>query len=263
MKNISRYLWNELMYFMQNNTKNSAEYAIALELVNRFEEISQMKIEEIAHNANVTPSTVSKFCKKLGFEGYNDLKACLPDIPFNDSKIAHIRESYPREQYMDAFLIYDSQLTTLILNNIGKNLNAQKLSQDIIETKSVCIISPDYASSAAVIFIKTCNCEGIDCFKIARKSDHDFIIKLTKSCSVVIVISTTGEWIEENSDLIDVLKHQDNQIYVVGSSTILHTQDESDTLIPIVLGEELTVLDSHYNSSRFYTLFFAYLSLSI
>lgn len=262
-KNIHRYIRNELMYFLQNTTKNSAEYSIALELIKRMDHIPYMKIDEFAYITNVTPSTISKFCKKLGYRGYNELKDVIEKLPHNESHISFIRKNYTKNEYLDLFLEYDASLSKSFFDHLKNNTRVHSLSSVISQSHSVCVISPDYPSSSVLIFARTCFDNDIDCFKISRKSDHDLIINLTRNTEIILILSTTGEWITSSSSLITALIEHKSKIFVIGSNSMPQVISSFPELIPITLEDEYILLDSHYNSSRFYSLFFIYLSLTI
>lgn len=263
MKNSAQYFWNDLIYFLQANTKNTADYNIAVEFLKRIDEIPNSKIEEFAYHANVTPSTITKFCKKLGFDGFNELKDLLAKLEEEESQIDYIRKNYKKEQYEDAFLIYDSRLTTLFFDNLKKNKNANHLSELINSSTNICVISPDYASNAIVSFAKTCKLEGKNILKLARKTDPDLILELTKNTEVLMIVSSTGKWLAQEKEFLMQLHHTGLTTFVIGANEMPPALAALPNFIPVVISEEASLLNSHYTSSRLYALFFVYLSLQL
>ena len=252
MDNSAQYLWNDLMYFLQSNTKNSADYNIALEFLKRMDDIPHSKIEEFAYHANITPSTITKFCKKLGFDGFNEIKEKLASLEQTESQITYIRNNYLPEQYEDAFLIYDSRLTTLFFDGLKNDSNVDKLLNLIVEGKTICILSPDYSANAVISFAKTCYENNIKCFKISRRADEDLIIELAKSSDLLIVVSSTGKWIDLSKDLLTRIRELSIPMFLVGSDTVIEASKDYDFISPIGIGDEIVLLNSHYNSSKLY-----------
>lgn len=60
--------------------------------------ISYMRIREVATEAHVSTTTVLRFCKKIGCDGYAEFKLKMKE--YNKQKnINKISETYPKSEY--------------------------------------------------------------------------------------------------------------------------------------------------------------------
>lgn len=74
------------------------ETEIAAYILHHKEKIPEMSIIELAHSTNASKSAVHRFCKRIGFHGFNELKvAASKDLAEASSKIALIDVNYPFE----------------------------------------------------------------------------------------------------------------------------------------------------------------------
>lgn len=74
------------------------ETEIGTYILQHKEEIPKMSIVELAHNTNVSKSAVHRFCKRIGFHGFNELKIAISkDSAEARSNIALIDVNYPFE----------------------------------------------------------------------------------------------------------------------------------------------------------------------
>jgi len=61
----------------QINGLNETERQVYEYVVEHKEKVSQMKIRELANHLHLSTTTISRFCKKLGFSGFSELKIKL------------------------------------------------------------------------------------------------------------------------------------------------------------------------------------------
>ena len=59
---------------MNTNNKDDIYYQLAKEMIENIDQIAQLKIEDLAELCFVSPSTVSRFCRKLGYRNFNSFK---------------------------------------------------------------------------------------------------------------------------------------------------------------------------------------------
>ncbi|MCM2676995.1 MurR/RpiR family transcriptional regulator [Alkalicoccobacillus plakortidis] len=68
----------QLMYTLLAYTNNSLEkdinYSIARSFLDHIDKIETFSLEAIAETCNVAPSTINRFCKKIGFKNFSNLR---------------------------------------------------------------------------------------------------------------------------------------------------------------------------------------------
>ena len=104
-------------------------------------EIANLKVTELADRLFISPASVVRFCKKLGFSGYSDFKASLRMDLFEPEETP--RKSHPTDFFRDIHKTIEmvSEETVERLQTIGKaafcyddstlmNISARQLTSD-------------------------------------------------------------------------------------------------------------------------------------
>lgn len=108
------YVVEKLYEYLYRCTKGSANYAIVKVLLEKQKEFPNVKIEEIAYKADVTPSTVSKFCRQLGFSGFSE---------FRDNYVEIESDSFHTSWYGELSKVSESVEIHSILFQYDRSLN--------------------------------------------------------------------------------------------------------------------------------------------
>ena len=78
-------LFDQLVIYLDTANEIDTNYNIAWYVVRNFSKITKMTINELADNCYVSPATISRFCKSLGYENYLHFKqACTLDKVFDN-----------------------------------------------------------------------------------------------------------------------------------------------------------------------------------
>lgn len=92
---------NKLLAYIGTTLVHDSNYDIAVLLVKNYDRIKGMSIGEVAELCYVSKSSISRFCRFIGFENFKEFKLCL-DLEFSMSS------DYSRQFY--AMLCSDEQL---------------------------------------------------------------------------------------------------------------------------------------------------------
>lgn len=114
------------------------EVEIGYYILQNIEKVSEMSILELADSIHVSKSTAHRFCKKIGFKGFNELKiAIVREISNNNRDMETIDVNYPFKQedgpqiiaeklltlYKNAIVDTYSYINAIELQNIARLLN--------------------------------------------------------------------------------------------------------------------------------------------
>ena len=69
-----KYLFYRLIIFLDTANENDTNYNIAWYMANNFKKVAHMGISEMAKACYVSPATISRFCRTLGYENFAHLK---------------------------------------------------------------------------------------------------------------------------------------------------------------------------------------------
>ena len=83
-------LFYRLIIYLDTASEKDTNYNIALFLANNFYRISSMRINELADACFVSPATISRFCKSLGYENFAHLKQECHSFHSNDKKFNNL-----------------------------------------------------------------------------------------------------------------------------------------------------------------------------
>lgn len=83
-------LFYRLIIFLDTASENDTNYNIAWFMANNFYRISNMRISELAQECFVSPATISRFCRALGYENFAHLKQECRAFHSNDKKFNNL-----------------------------------------------------------------------------------------------------------------------------------------------------------------------------
>lgn len=180
-------------------------------------ECPYMSIYNIAINCNVSKTTVLRFAKKLGLDGFSDLKTML---------------KMELNQKIENSSIDIAQATINLCEQVGKGIAKQdftKLNKLLYNAKRIFVYASGYvqknvASEISRLFV---NC-NILVYEIKVPDEFATIIRNIRKGDLFIIISLSGE----SKNVIDVAQ----KLYLQKIPIISLTQLESNALATLSTG---------------------------
>ncbi len=125
-------LFYSLIIFLDTAQENDINYNIALFMANNFYRIANMKINEVAKECFVSPSSISRFCRTLGYDNFAHLKQECASFHSNDKKFNNLI-------HISASLMHDDPkvATEHYVSKVTKNLETLTDSLDWNEIDAV------------------------------------------------------------------------------------------------------------------------------
>lgn len=116
-------LSDKLLNFIDNTRVRDVNYDIAFEMLRNYKRLPDMSISEIAEMCFVSTSTISRFCKFLGYQNFTEFKAHL-GLSF------HIKADYSKN--LSAYLRTDIEVArdifkNEVINNINQTMSTENL----------------------------------------------------------------------------------------------------------------------------------------
>ena len=113
-------LFYRLIIFLDTAQENDTNYNIAWFMANNFYRIANMRISELAAECFVSPATISRFCRALGYENFAHLKQECYTFHSHDKKFNNLinipletMKEHPQlatQQYIQQVIQYISDL---------------------------------------------------------------------------------------------------------------------------------------------------------
>lgn len=150
-------LFYRLIIFLDTAQENDTNYNIAWFMANNFYRIADMRISELASECFVSPATISRFCRTLGYENFAHLKQECYTFHSNDKKFNNLinipletMKSNPAtatQEYVNQVIHYLSGLPkTLDWKEVDATLEL------IHDSDSVAFFGTQFSQSAALHF---------------------------------------------------------------------------------------------------------------
>lgn len=189
-------LLNRLLVILMEEDIDSTSYHIAMTMLKNFDRISVMSISQIASLCHVSKSTISKFCRKIGFDDYFDLKDSVPNRPhgpysYNDN-IMNYMESHPLDDYLQMIITDVRQL-----NDSIDRKKIDMLAKDLMKYDHVAAFGLLYSQTAAIdLQIKLAYNHKFIFTSMNDVKQHEYIAN-AKEDTLIIIFSHTGDYLKK------------------------------------------------------------------
>ncbi len=225
-------LFYRLIIFLDTAPENDTNYNIAWFMANNFYRISDMRISELASECYVSPATISRFCRALGYENYAHLKQECYTFHSNDKKFNNLI-NVPLDKMKATPQIATQEYVNQIIHHIStlpQVLDWKEIDASlrlIHDSESVAFFGIQFSHSAALHF--QTDLLMLEKFTMAYMDSSrqlECAKELTKD-SVAIIISVNGYFTNSGTKILQYLKK-------AGCKIILITNNpEIDIKIPI------------------------------
>ena len=205
-KKIRMNLQNKLAEYLFSLKKLDVNFMIAKIMIDKLNEFPDVTIEEIAYLANTTPSSVTKFCKRLGYNGFSDLRvsAKSPNIIF---PYRYVGKQYSHVEFIDNYLNTVNQIYHNIENYFDKN-DVIDIANKMKEGKRITIISTLFGYNSFMIFSEFMIDYNKTVYEINRDCEDYLIEEAYRKSDLVFVTSLTGQWMKEKFYQLNTIKEK-------------------------------------------------------
>ena len=208
----------------KNGCTNSA---VATYMLEHLEEVQGMNITELANACHVSPSTISRFCKEIGFDSYAELREVLqtPEMFFERQTVAATSQERAN---ITAEAIINS--ITMVKNSINLK-KLQKLCSEIAHYKRVAAFGLLKAGAAAIDLQCDLLMQGKYIHtNISYPQQMEYILS-TGADDLILIFSYTGSYFEyqERCDLDQMLKAP--RIWMISGKRKKYPSYIKDTLL--------------------------------
>ncbi|MED3757475.1 MurR/RpiR family transcriptional regulator [Peribacillus frigoritolerans] len=231
------YLAENLIYgiecSMDKFTKTEEE--LAHYILQRPEEVSQLTISQIAKKLHISPATITRFCQKLAFSGFNEFRhelkrfVDLRNTPKNMKNIKQV--DYFAKLYQDHLGIIDNTFHITTYDNI------QKAVSFLTKANKIHVYGIGSSGIAAQEFKSKFFRIGLTVEAITDPHQSMMDAALSNETSVVIGISISGT----TKEVISAVKIAKKQ----GACILVFTGDKNSVLSKL---GDLTLLVTSKNS---------------
>lgn len=219
-------LFYRLIIFLDTAAENDTNYNIAWFMANNFYRIANMRISELASECFVSPATISRFCRALGYENFAHLKHECHTFHSNDKKFNNLI-NVPLEMMKDHPDQATSEYVNQVINNMNllpKQLNWSDIDavlQLIHDSDSVAFFGTQFSQSAALHF--QTDLLMLEKFTMAYMDSSrqlECAQSLTED-SVAIIITVNGYFTSSGFKIIQYLKKSGCKVVLITANADL------------------------------------------
>jgi DNA-binding MurR/RpiR family transcriptional regulator len=211
---LSAYL--RLSEFLFSNYNNDVNYSIARVLLDKIHEFPDINIEEIAYLAKTTPGSVTKFCKKMNYSSFKELKTDLSSYKGTNifSDFQQQTKQIGMEKSLDFFLNEVNRKFTELFHLFEKP-QLERIAKRIDKATSVAVLGGNYGFGAIHLFFELLVPYHIPFIAINRKSETEIIKSVLWKEDIIFIISLSGQWINQRILELDLPEEISKKIVLI------------------------------------------------
>lgn len=207
-----------LLRYVNGQYKKDANYDIALSLLTHYSVIPDKTITELSELCFVSPASISRFVKTLGFDSFPDFKAaCKNTLAIENTDYA---PEVMKANRKDVTEIID-RYTEHVINNIDyahSHFDFNQIDvicQNISECDEVLMLGLEFSTLLAQHFQNRMALMN-KYIKVALSSEEQLeAAKNLKEGSVVFILSLEGGYFYHNLEIIDILVRKKVKLVVI------------------------------------------------
>lgn len=194
-----KYLFYRLIIYLDTASENDTNYNIAWFMANNFKRVAKMGISELAKACFVSPATISRFCRAIGYENFAHLKQECTLYRTNSDRytsLANVPEKDILKNPAQATKEY-TQMVARTIEEMNQHLDWHEIDaclKLIHDSDNVSFFGTQFSHSAALHF--QTDLMMMDKFVVAHM-DVDRQIECAKGLdqnAVAIIISVNGNY---------------------------------------------------------------------
>jgi RpiR family transcriptional regulator, carbohydrate utilization regulator len=211
-----------LLAYINNSLDKDINYSIAKSLLEHIDKIERFSLETAAEACNVAPSTINRFCKRLGFKNFSHLRSSAA------MQVGHYSgvEKLLSPEILEKKLKENIEMIAKI-----KREQLERVTSKIYKSKKIVILGFEKNQIQALelqkrllLLGKFCEC-STNLFK-----QVDALSQLTEE-DMIITISIQGNILMDEFSIIDKIKMAKGKKLLITFSDSLKQQEVFDELL--------------------------------
>lgn len=189
-----------LTEFLFKCVKQDVNYTIAKHLIEHIDTFPDIYIEEIAYLSNTTPASVTKFCKRIGYSSFKEMRTDI-GVYTDEMFLDHINVSSGIENAITGFVEQDQLIQKKIFSLMDQK-QCKRIADKIKKIDKVAVLGNTYSFSGVNLFRELLSQQGYTVYEVNRRAAFDVLTASFSEVDVVFIISLTADWVEKNQDFL-------------------------------------------------------------
>lgn len=213
-------LFYRLIIFLDTASETDTNYNIAWYMAHNFQKVSTMGISQLAKECYVSPATISRFCRALGYENYAHLKQECYAFSSDSKKFNNLINmplDMMKESPKKTTEMYSQQVCQAV-NQLSQNLDwnsIDKVLKLIHDSESVAFFGTQFSHSAALHF--QTDLLMLEKFTMAYMEAQRQVecAKKLDEHSVAIIVTVNGYYTKSATKILQYLKKSKAKIILM------------------------------------------------
>lgn len=204
-----------LMIFLYTAEKSTVDFEIAMVLLKNYNRFPNILIEDIAKLANTTPASVTKFCHKLKYKNFKELRNdcySYEDHRYIDNQLQIAETDYQKacEHYLE-----NEQKNLSFYMQYHDEQMIFEIAKKMQKEKEISVIYTPYSYICVHVLRSFLEPYGIQVHGIMRDLDEDFMETRLQDTALFWVINLQGEWINAHKDWLLKQKAKGKELAII------------------------------------------------
>lgn len=254
--------------FLYNSSTVNTDFYIAqymLENLNKFPEIT---IKEVAKESFTSTTSVTKFTKRLGYDGFFDLRTSVKkksmEYSFFKGAISELRSTNDIQLSLNEVLDSSYALEKKTFNSFNQE-QITNIAKQISTSSSITLFLPFYAFEAGKSFQEILSIKGIQLLSFKRQTKNMDVIQNVLNASNAskynFLVCMSGKWLSKEK--LDLFKSSNSSTILITSDLNENRYSYDDVFSNVVTLNRKELGSSNNVSNRLFLNFFISLGLEI
>lgn len=201
-------------------------------------DVALLSLQSIAQKCNTSDATVLRFCRSLGFSGYQDFKSEL--IPELLKQGTPIHRSIANKDHDDAIQQFASDLDDGLRNTLStvKQASIKIVADAIIQAKDILVVGLAGSSGVAKIFVDSLLSVGIKATHVSDRVEIERTSSLLGEGNLLIAITHSGD---AEEICMAIMRAKERGAFTVALTNFAPSKayDEADVTLLTCISENL------------------------
>lgn len=189
-----------LTEFLFKCVKRDVNYVIAKQLIERITDFPDIYIEEIAYLSNTTPASVTKFCKRIGYSSFKEMRTDI-GVYTEELFLDNIHMDSGVDGAITGFIEQD-QLIQKKIFSLFDQTQCLRIAEKIKTMDKIAVLGNTYSFSGVNLFRELFSQQGYTVYEVNRRAARDILSASFNEAEAVFVISLTADWVEKNQEFL-------------------------------------------------------------
>ena len=208
-----------LLSTINSEPKDSNNYKIAKYIIEHLRELEDCTLSQLAKNCYVSNSSISRFCRDIGFSDFNELRIQVARIPI----------AYQKAHNKFKFKEFDENFCRSYVTSVCDNLNhaftsptiqkdIEALVNDLCTYQKIAAFGYMQSENMALHLQYDLQTSGKTIYTSLKFTDQIEYIKHADENTLIIIFSDSGSYFEHMFSRSVPLKHSKAKIVMVTSN---------------------------------------------